>query len=308
VAEDLLSQEERDALRDSIQTSARKRDRPQPQAPEPTPVALIADDLATEKVTPAALRLAERWAGTIERLLPPVCGAKVHVELDRDVVSDSKVIEEVLSDNWLGMVRLAQDRGSVLIAARGSMIPELAARVLGGSYGGDPDKTPTAATMRVFGKVGQQIVIALINAMQQELGIEVVQKRAPSTAESWQPILDGTSLIAVRLAVTGDAEGEIRMVASPDTLAVVRRGVQSQKAEPELVREVLGEVPVELSVDLGSTSMSASEFARLAPGEVLRLDCLVGDPLSVRVGGRIHAIGQAVVLGDVVAVEIGKRD
>lgn len=308
MAEDLLSREERDALRESIQTTARARERPQPQSPEPTPVALIADDLATEKVTPAALRLAERWGGYIERLVPPVCGAKVHVELDREVVKDSKLINAEVTGNWLGLVKPAQDRGSVLVAATGSMIPELAARVLGGTYGGDPDKAPTSATMRVFGKVGQQIVIGLINAMQQEHGTEVVQKRPPSSAESWQPIVDGASLISVCLKVTGDAEGEIRLVATPDTLAVARRGAQTQKASPALVRSVLGDVSVELSVDLGSTTMSASDFANLAPGEVLRLDSLVGDPLSVRVGGRLHAMGQAVVLGDVVAVEIGKRD
>ena len=308
MAEDLLSREERDALRESIQTTARGRERPRPQAPEAIPVALIADDLATEKVTPAALRLAERWAGNIERLVPPTCGAKVHVELDREVVKDSKLISAEITGNWLGLVRPAQDRGSVLVAATGSMIPELAARVLGGTYGGDPDRTPTAATMRVFGKVGQQIVIGLINAMQQEHGTEVLQKRPPASPEAWQPIIDGASLISVRLKVTGDAEGEIRLVATPDTLAVARRGAKTQKASPALVRSVLGEVPVELSVDLGATTMSASDFADLAPGEVLRLDSLVGDPLSVRVGGRIHAVGHAVVLGDVVAVEIGTRD
>ena len=306
MAEDLLSREEQEALRDSIQTSARSRERPQPQAPEPSPIALIADDLATEKVTPAALRLAERWCRNIERLVPPVCGAKIQIELDREVIKDIALIQAEVSGNWLGLVKPTNDRGVVLVAASGPMIPSLAARVLGGTYDGETDKAPTSATMRVFGKVGHQMVVGLINAMQQEYGTEVEQKRPPASVEAWQPIADGASLLAVRLTVTGDATGEVRMVTTPDTLALTRRGTQTQKASPRVVRSVLGEVPVELSVDLGSAEMSASAFARLEPGEVLRLDSLVGDPLSVRVGGRVHASGHAVVLGDVVAVEIAK--
>ncbi|MEM6994269.1 MAG: FliM/FliN family flagellar motor switch protein [Myxococcota bacterium] len=303
---DLLTDEERDALQDSIQSTGRSRERAPSKPPEPTPVALIADDQATEKVRPAALRIAERWSAQLRRLIPPACGAKVAFEVDDAVHLESHEIVEELTHNWLGMVKPGNTRGTVLVGASGSMIPELAARILGGKYDVEGTKAPTSATLRVFGKIGQQIVIGLLRALEQEQGGEPVSTTPPKTAETWSPLVDGAPLVMVRLNVTGEAEGVVRFVSAPDSLAVARRAPPAPRTDPRLVRAVLGDVPVDISVELGTTTMRASEFAELQPGAVLRLDSLIGDPLPVRVGGRLHAVGSAVLNGEVIAVEIGK--
>ena len=303
---ELLTDEERGALQDSIQSTAKDRDRAPTKAPEPTPVALIADDQASEKARPAALRLAERWATHLGRLIPPASGAKIEVEVDDAVHIDSQEIIEELTRNWLGMVKPSLGRGTVLVAASGPMIPELAARILGGSYGVEGDKAPTSATLRVFGKIGQQIVIGLLRAMQQEQGGDPEALTPPQSAETWQPLVDDDPLIVVRLKVTGEAEGIVRFVAAPDAMATPRGNTAPPCTDVRLIRAVLGDVPVDLSVDLGTTTMTASEFAELKPGAVLHLDSLIGDPLPVRIGGRMHASGSAVLNGEVIAVEIGK--
>lgn len=307
---DLLTDEEREALQDSIQSTGRSRPHSPAVAPKETPVALIADDQATEKARPAALRIAERWATQLQRLFPPVCGAKVEVTVDQDVETDPDEILKELTANWLGMVRSGKALGGALVAASGTMIPELAARLLGGIMEFGPHekiKPPTSATLRVFDKIGQQLVLGLIQAIEQEQGIDARAIPAPQSAETWPPLVERTPLLMVRLNVKGDAEGVIRLVAPPEVVSQQRRVAAAPPTDPELVRMVLAEVPVDFSVELGSMTMRASDFAGLRPGAIVRLDSLVGDPLPVRVGGRLHAFGSAVLLGDVIAVQIGDR-
>lgn len=301
---DLLTDEERDALKDSIQQTAQSPKSTLPKLPEPTPVALIADDKATERVKPAALRIAERWCEALCRLVPPVTGAKIKVEIDDTVQNHTSEIVEELAHSWLGQVLPGHGRGSFLISASGKMVPELAAMILGGKYTAEDKTKPTTATLRVFGKIGHQIVVGLVRALQQEQGGEPKSVPPPKSAETWTPFADELPVIMVRLSVTGDVEGTVRFVSPPDALAVPRQLPNAPQTDPALARAVLADVPVELSVELGSTTMRAQEFSSLEPGAVLSLDSLIGDPLPVRVGGRLHAFGHAVLMGDVIAVEI----
>lgn len=299
----LLTDEERNALAQNIQQSARAKPRTA-ESPPPVPVALIADDQASEKVRPSALRLATRWAALLRRSIPPASGAKVTIDVSGAEAIEAKEAAEEVAACWLGMARPVRRRGSVLVAVSGPMIPVLAARMLGGDYDAPPDKPPTAATLRVFSKVGDQIVAGLAKALQNEQGCDVVCGPAPASAEVWAPIADDSSLVLARLEVGGEAQGIIRLVSPPETLMTRRRAARTVVPAPEIVNQVLGEVPVELSVELGRARMRAGEFAALEPGAVLSLDTLVGEALPVRVAGKLKAMGNAVLAGEVLAVEI----
>lgn len=68
--------------------------------------------------------------------------------------------------------------------------------------------------------------------------------------------------------------------------------------------EMLYDVPLEISVELGRTLMSIGEILRLAPGSVIELDKLAGEPLDLLVNGKLVAKGEIVVVDENFAVKI----
>lgn len=71
------------------------------------------------------------------------------------------------------------------------------------------------------------------------------------------------------------------------------------------VHSVLHDVPLEISVELGRTTMTLSELVqRLGPGSVIPLDKMTGQKLDVRVNQRLIARAEAVAVGERTAIRI----
>lgn len=59
----------------------------------------------------------------------------------------------------------------------------------------------------------------------------------------------------------------------------------------------LGDVPLELTAELGRVALSLERARRLRPGDVLRWGKLAGEPFDVRVNGVLVAFGETVLCG-----------
>ena len=68
--------------------------------------------------------------------------------------------------------------------------------------------------------------------------------------------------------------------------------------------ELLLDVPLELSVEIGRTRMSIQELLSLGPGSVIELDKVAGEALDILVNGRLVARGEAVVVNDKFGIRI----
>ncbi len=68
--------------------------------------------------------------------------------------------------------------------------------------------------------------------------------------------------------------------------------------------ELLLDVPLDLSVELGRTRMTIQDLLGLGPGSVVELDKIAGEPLDILVNGRLVARGEAVVVNDKFGVRI----
>jgi len=68
--------------------------------------------------------------------------------------------------------------------------------------------------------------------------------------------------------------------------------------------EMLLDVPLELSVELGRSRMTIQDLLGLAPGAVVELDKIAGEPLDILVNDRLVARGEAVVVNDKFGVRI----
>ncbi len=68
--------------------------------------------------------------------------------------------------------------------------------------------------------------------------------------------------------------------------------------------EVLLDVPVKLSVELGSCLMPMREVLQLAPGSVVQLDKLADTPVDIYVNQKLIARGQVVVVEDMFGIKL----
>ena len=58
------------------------------------------------------------------------------------------------------------------------------------------------------------------------------------------------------------------------------------------------DVPVELAVEIGRTTMTIGETLSLAPGSIVSLNRLAGEPVDLLVNGRPIARGEVVVVDE----------
>lgn len=62
--------------------------------------------------------------------------------------------------------------------------------------------------------------------------------------------------------------------------------------------ELILDIPVHLTVELGRTKISIRNLLQLAHGSVVELDGLAGEPMDVLVNGTLIAQGEVVVVND----------
>jgi len=68
--------------------------------------------------------------------------------------------------------------------------------------------------------------------------------------------------------------------------------------------DLLGDVELDLRIELGRTHMRLEEVLRLRGGAVVALDKLAGDPVDVFVNGRLIARGEVLVMNDNFCVRV----
>jgi flagellar motor switch protein FliN len=62
--------------------------------------------------------------------------------------------------------------------------------------------------------------------------------------------------------------------------------------------EMILDIPVQLTVELGRTRIPIKHILQLAQGSVIELDALAGEPMDVLVNGCLIAQGEVVVVND----------
>jgi flagellar motor switch protein FliN/FliY len=77
---------------------------------------------------------------------------------------------------------------------------------------------------------------------------------------------------------------------------------QTPPGSPNL--EMIRDIQVTLTVELGRTDMIIQEILELTPGKVIELDKLAGEPLDILVNGRLLARGEVVVVDENFGIRI----
>jgi len=74
--------------------------------------------------------------------------------------------------------------------------------------------------------------------------------------------------------------------------------------DPSHAVEMLGDVELDVKIELGRCQMYVGDVLRLSPGSVVELDKLAGDPVDVYVNERLVARGEVLVVNDNFCVRV----
>jgi flagellar motor switch protein FliN/FliY len=145
------------------------------------------------------------------------------------------------------------------------------------------------AAARVFGPV------VLDPGQLMEPGVALSAIAAKDDAVS-VPLLDGGAVRAV-----------IALALSPWPADSVGGGVATRGPAGAIARgglDMLHDVEMEVSAELGRTRMSVRELLSLSPGAIVELDRAAGSPADLLVNGRLIARGEVVVVDENFGIRI----
>ena len=93
--------------------------------------------------------------------------------------------------------------------------------------------------------------------------------------------------------------------ATPDsTKAAIFQRLTGTGADARNDIDLILDIPVQLTVELGRTRIPIKHILQLAQGSVIELDALAGEPMDVLVNGCLIAQGEVVVVNDKFGVRL----
>jgi flagellar motor switch/type III secretory pathway protein FliN len=248
------------------------------------------------------LRRSEPLADPSEPLSPPLAGllAALAVETARQLGVPTTLLgappigeEALLAELTLVIDGRPFSLSLYVVGAHAAPIPEPRLEQLGGLMLRVPLVVASVAVERqelLALEPGGALVLgdgASIDANGAGYGVLVAPQGERGIVASFQP--DG------RL-VLGEAT-EARLSVERD---------KSSSVEGETLTDVLLDTPVVVRVELGAVSMSAREWARLGPGDVIETGQRIAEPVVLRIAGREVGRGELVNVDGQVGVRIQK--
>lgn len=118
--------------------------------------------------------------------------------------------------------------------------------------------------------------------------------------------------------MSGNEQSTVANSASAEALwadAMSEQAASENAVAPSAVKENGGinlsedlnmvlDIPVKMTVELGRTKMTIKELLRLSQGSIVTLEGLAGEPLDILINGYLIAQGEVVVVSDKFGIRI----
>ena len=88
------------------------------------------------------------------------------------------------------------------------------------------------------------------------------------------------------------------MTLSAEKPAAPKTAGKNEPRQNDRNLQLILDIPLKLSVELGRTKMPVSELLNLTQGSVIELNKLAGEPMEVMVNDKLIARGEAVVVNE----------
>jgi flagellar motor switch protein FliM len=256
--------------------------------------------------------IASRFARQARRTLPFLVRQRARIEPEEVSLAPS-LMHHDSADGPRFEVRLDAESGAwACLGFNAHAIALLLEASLGGGDGAAAPITGdlTLAQSALVGRLGRSLAQDLLAAVEAEaaLQLRVVSARALRAGEAGEhPNLDG---LVVECNFAGLEPGpKITITMGAEALeAAVREHAEEEAptADPRIA-EALSDVPVEVSAELGRSSIGLRDVLKLRVGQVLRLPTAVDDPVQIRVAGLRKFDATPVISRGQVSVQIRAR-
>ncbi len=122
---------------------------------------------------------------------------------------------------------------------------------------------------------------------------------ANAPAQSAEDAMAAEWAAALAEAKTGEVASEVQSPAEQAAPVAFQNFAAASSAGPagNDINMIL-DIPVQLTVELGRTRIPIKHILQLAQGSVVELDALAGEPMDVLVNGYLIAQGEVVVVND----------
>jgi flagellar motor switch protein FliN/FliY len=161
-----------------------------------------------------------------------------------------------------------------------------------------------AAPDGFVGNVGSALVAAA--SAVGSLAASAVAAQAPAAYErdalpadaplAVYPLLDGDASVACLVVLVSAEPGDESGLTAPISSPVL----------DSVAGDVLGDVEMGVTAELGRTRMSVRELLSITPGAVIDLDRAAGEPVDVLVNGKLIARGEVVIVDEEFGIRISE--
>ena len=125
----------------------------------------------------------------------------------------------------------------------------------------------------------------------------MAEEKDQISADDWAAAMTEQDTAAGGPAATDDWGAALaEQAAQPAPMPVFDASTAGLAAANNL--DMILDIPVSLTVELGRTKIAIRNLLQLAQGSVVELDGLAGEPMSVLVNGTLVAQGEVVVVND----------
>ena len=292
-------------------------------------------------ITPELLTKLAAFQTAIWQSVSIAASERANAELNFDnplttVAGSNDAFAEIASPHLLAQFSFADEGNSTMFL----VVPEDAAMALAGVVmeGGAPDEFDESAVaeMRpVMEAMVEGLCMAVGNArndsvvatgLQFRYGVptptdnflrydEVVQTNVGISGSGINTIIIWladpetiASILGVEVegAASGSQEASIESASPFESVSapVAAPSYPSRPAAEDNSLELLMDIPLEISVELGRVKMQVRDVVELGAGSIVEIDKAAGEPVDVLVNGRLVARGEVVVIEDNFGVRI----
>lgn len=298
VSEALLDPEEMEAIQAAVREAAPRR----ASAPsvEPTRLALISDDRLAETARPVLLNLATRWIRGVSRTLRAFLPGTWQLDVAGAEVIDGTTAKDELRGGWIA--GLAGEPSELVIAVHGAAIDLAAAHRCGAAAPtADAQRAPSPVALRLFQPCGKAMLDGVATAWQEVFSSKIA---ASSDLGIVARLIASRTVVRIALAFSGAVAGRIQLYARPELVVAPPAALAAIKANALLVANALANVPVEVTVELGTLRLPLRALRKLDPGATFTLQGFVDSLVPVYCGGVLKAWAKPVVCRGVLAAQI----
>lgn len=135
---------------------------------------------------------------------------------------------------------------------------------------------------------------------------QTMEQNTTTNSASSPPISETEKMVQQALADAQESLSQIKEDVAAQPMAIPELDTTSHSEPLTQNIELLGDVELHVTVELGRTQMLVEDVLRLSEGSIVELDKLAGDPVDVYVNHRLIARGEVLVLNDNFCIRISE--